>query len=267
MNHSTQDLSPIAQLPMYDWPEVRSATNTLWRSIAMAFARHRVAAPKVLDRSIPVAKVWRSPNLLLAQTCGLPYVRHLRDTVRVLGAMAYDLPGCRAGDYHSVLVVHQAAGISELKACRGVRVAINSEDSYSGCLALDRQIAAFCEGPFFGERIPTGSHRQSIRAVARGIADLAAIDCVTWALACKHEPATERVRVIGTTNSRPGLPLITSRLRSDADCEALQTALEEAVAQLEKRSRDALRLLAFVRKKETDYDCIVADEQRVAQSL
>ena len=233
----------------------------------MAFARHRFAAPKVLDRSIPVAKVWRAPNLLLAQTCGLPYVRHLRDTVRVLGAMAYDLPGCRAGDYHSVLVVHQAAGISELKACRGVRVAINSEDSYSGRLALDRQIAAFCEGLFFGERIPTGSHRQSIRAVARGIADLAAIDCVTWALACKHEPATERVRVIGTTNSRPGLPLITGRLRSDADCEALQTALEEAVAQLERRSRDALRLLAFVRKKETDYDCIVADEQRVAQSL
>ena len=233
----------------------------------MAFVRHGVPVPKTLDRSIPVAKVWRSPNLLLAQTCGLPYVRHLRDTVRVLGVMAYDLPGCRAGDYHSVLIVHQAAAISELKACRGVRVAINSEDSYSGCLALDRQIATFCEGSFFGERIPTGSHRESIRAVSRGIADLAAIDCVAWALARKHEPATERVRVMGTTNSRPGLPLITSRSRSDADCEALQAALEEAVAQLERSSRDALQLLAFVRKEETDYDCIVADEERAAQGL
>ena len=72
---------------------------------------------------------------------------------------------------------------------------------------------------------------------------------------------------MGKTNSRPGLPLITSRSRSDADCEALQAALEEAVAQLERSSRDALQLLAFVRKEETDYDCIVADEERAAQGL
>jgi len=90
---------------------------------------------------------------------------------------------------------------------------------------------------------------------------------VAWALARKHELATEKVRVIGTTNSRPGLPLITSRSRSDADCEVLQAALEEAVVQLERSSRDALRLLAFVRKEETDYDCIGTDEQRVAQGL
>ena len=267
MNQSSYDLNPIAQLPMYDWPEVRSATNKLWQSIAMAFTRYGVPVPTALDRSIPVEKVWRSPNLLLAQTCGLPYVRYLRDTVRILGVMAYDLSGCRTGEYHSVLVVNQATAISELKACRGVRVAINSDDSYSGCLALDRAVATFFEGIFFGERIPTGSHRESIRAVARGIADLAAIDCVAWALALKHEPATERVRVMGTTNSRPGLPLITSRSRSDTDCESLQTALEEAVAQLERSSRDALQLLAFVRKEETDYDCIEADEQRVAQRL
>ena len=72
---------------------------------------------------------------------------------------------------------------------------------------------------------------------------------------------------MGTTNSRPGLPLITSKSRSDADCEALQAALEEAVAQLERSSRDALQLLAFVRKEETDYDCIESDEQRVAHRL
>lgn len=267
MNQSSYDLSPIAQLPMYDWPEVRSATNELWQSIAMAFARHGVPVPTCLDRSIPVEKVWRSPNLLLAQTCGLPYVRYLRDTVRILGVMAYDLSGCRTGGYHSVLVVHRAAAISELKACRGVRVAINSDDSYSGCLALDRGVATFFEGTFFGERISTGSHRESIRAVARGSADLAAIDCVSWALALKHEPATEMVRVMGTTNSRPGLPLITSRSRLDTDCESLQMALEEAVARLERSSRDALQLLAFVRKEKTDYDCIEADEHRVAQRL
>ena len=229
----------------------------------MAFARHGIPMPKTLNRSIPAEKVWHSPNLLLTQTCGLPYVRYLRDTVRVLGAMAYDLPGCRVGDYHSVLVVHHASAISELNACRGVRVAINSDDSYSGCLALDRQIATFREGSFFKERILTGSHRESIRAVAQGIADVAAIDCVAWALARKHEPETERVRVVGTTNSRPGLPLITCRSRSKAECEALQIALEEAVAQLERSSRDALLLLAFVRKEEADYDSIMADERRV----
>ena len=201
MNDSTQHLSPIPQLPMHDWPEVRSATGALWRSIAMAFRRHGVPAPKVLDRSIPATKVWRAPNLLLAQTCSLPYVRHLRDAFRVLRTMAYVLPGCGVGHYHSVLITRRTAAISELAACRSVRVAINAQDSYSGCLALDRQIATFCKGPFFRERIHTDSHRNSIPAVARGIANVAAIDCVVWALVRMYEPAAERVRVIGTTDS------------------------------------------------------------------
>ncbi len=56
----------------------------------------------------------------------------------------------------------------------------------------------------------TGSHRNSIRAVASGEAQLAAIDAQSWWLALAHEPAADEVRMAGRSVDVPGLPLITA---------------------------------------------------------
>lgn len=253
----------IAQLSMYDWPELRPITDQLWRAIALACRHRKILAPPALDRSIKEEEAWLSPNLLLGQTCGLPYVLRLRNRVRLLGVMTYDVPGCEGGQYHSVLIIRSNSMRTDLADFRGACVAINAWDSYSGCLALYRQITGIANADnCLGRIILTGSHRASIRAVAEGVADLASIDCIAWGLALQHERAAKRVRVISKTDSRPGLPLITSHDRTDAECDSLQEALGEAVEKLNPAIRVALRLTGFIRKVETDYDSILEDHNQ-----
>ena len=79
----------IAQLPMYDWPEVRAATDALWAKIHTALQKRSVGSPDTLDREKSRDTTWLSPQLLLSQTCGLPLVQDLRDQVAVLGRFTY----------------------------------------------------------------------------------------------------------------------------------------------------------------------------------
>ena len=62
---------------------------------------------------------------------------------------------------------------------------------------------------FFRELVTTGSHQESVRCVAEGRADVAAIDCVTFALLRAHRPELlNGVAVFGRTPPLPGLPII-----------------------------------------------------------
>ncbi|MDQ6433041.1 PhnD/SsuA/transferrin family substrate-binding protein [Mesorhizobium sp. LHD-90] len=96
-----------------------------------------------------------------------------------------------------------------LDLIRGRRLAFNSDDSMSGIIALTRDLTAMGESlEIFSERIETGGHRNSIVAVAEGRADVAAIDCRSWALAQRFEPAAREVAAVGWTARRKGLPYI-----------------------------------------------------------
>ena len=99
-----------------------------------------------------------------------------------------------------------------LNLLRNARFAFNSTDSMSGILALAGDLAACGESlDIFSERLETGGHRISIKAVAEGKADVAAIDCRSWQLAQRYEPAAQELRVVGWTAKRKGLPYITSK--------------------------------------------------------
>ena len=79
-------------------------------------------------------------------------------------------------------------------------------------MALERDLRA--QGTsldIFRERLISGGHRNSIRMVAAGEADVTAVDAKTWALALKHEPAARELTVAGWTAKRKGLPFITAR--------------------------------------------------------
>ena len=207
-------MSPRAALPMYDWPEARAATDRFFN----ALRAHVPELPAALTRPSDTAALharWRDPALLLAQTCWGPMGQGLAAHVTVLAQPDYsDVPGGRGVFYRSALVARDGAAcpvpatpgpvLPEGLARR--RLAINGADSLSGALALVADAGVSLQGA----RV-TGSHRASIRAVAEGGADLAAIDCRSWALALEHEPAARALRVIGWTAERPGLPFITSR--------------------------------------------------------
>lgn len=65
-----------------------------------------------------------------------------------------------------------------------------------------------------------------MQAVAKGRADIAAIDAISWRIIAAHDPAARRLKVIGTTGATPGQALITARGNDPAPIrKALNTAL------------------------------------------
>jgi len=171
--------------------------------------------------------LWRHPALLFAQTCWGPLqATGLAAHVVVVGQPDYS--GVEGGEgelYSSAIVMRRAEFGGQDVACpsggsaqlpldlmRGRRLAYNDPHSRSGLLALAADLEAAGEGiDIFSDRVETGGHRLSIRAVASGRADLAAIDCLTWRLARQYEPSAADLAVIGWTGRRKGLPFIASR--------------------------------------------------------
>ncbi len=249
----------IAALPMYDWPEVRATTDSLWSAIAAELRDRGVEAPRRLTRDLSPETIWRHPDLLLAQTCGYPYMHSLRDAVRLVGTPIYRAPGCEGPRYRSFVLVRADALTEDLRDLRNTRVAYNDSASQSGYSALRAVIAPQAGGrPFFSTGMETGGHAESMEAVAEGRADVCAVDCVCWALARRYRPTlAERLRVLAEGPNAPGLPLIAA---SNVDADTL-TALRESIRSVtddlrQAEIRDALFLGGFEVLNERAYDRI-----------
>lgn len=250
----------VATLPMYDPPALAWATDALWEALRDALARRGVAAPP-LTRDADHAAAWRRPDLLLSQTCGWPYATALRGAVRLVVTPVYAAEGCAGPCYRSAIVVRAGDAARDLAACRGKRVAINAVDSQSGCHALRAAVAPLAAGgAFFAGVALTGGHAASAQAVAEGRADVAALDCVSWALMRRVEPGlAARLRVIGWTPAAPGLPLITAASTDDATVAALRAAvLETLAAPATAEPRSALLIEGAAALDDAAYDRILA---------
>ena len=201
----------LASLRMYDLPEVRSATDAWWRGVAAALERaglESVPASLNWDANIDVL---RSPELLLGQTCGYPLTHALADVVELVATPAYSADGCSGADYCSLIVVSEDNPAAALAALRGAVCAYSRRDSHSGYNALRAAIAPLADGSaFFSQVVESGRHAMSIGMVARGEADICAVDCVTHALLARYRPDTlSGTRVLARTESAPGLPYVT----------------------------------------------------------
>lgn len=167
--------------------------------------------------------LWVHPKLLFGQACWGPMELGLGEHVQVAGQPDYsNVEGGQGAFYSSVIVMRADGGhvsspadgqaLLPLDLIRGKRFTYNSLDSMSGSIALGRDIEAVGESrDIFSERIQSGGHRSSIIAVAQEKADVATIDCLSWALAQRFEPAAKGVAVVGWTALRKGLPYICSR--------------------------------------------------------
>jgi len=220
-------MRPVS-LPMYDAD--RGAVAAFWRGVAAALRRREVDS--VADHPAwpdDLGAHWLDARLLLSQSCGYPLVTSLAGRVQLVGAFRYTADGCDGVRYRSQLVVRRDDPARSIEDCRGRVVAFNSSESQSGYHALLSVVAPLADGGrFFARAVASGSHRRSIEAVQRGEADVAAIDCVSFA-AMRRE-GWVHVRVIGQTEAAPGLPLITSAETSADDLAALRDALHEACA-------------------------------------
>ena len=240
----------VAALPMYDWPELVPALDARWEEVRDRLRAVGIPAPAKLARcnadlppvpggirgadgrliapdpaTLPggefdLPTLWRHPRLLLAQTWWGPLKAGLQEDVQLLLQPDYSAYAGGQGEFYSSAIVMRdggqgaAPGVAHLPLdrLRGARFAFNSRDSRSGYLSLRHDLEVLGESlGIFPETFETGGHRASIRAVAEGRADVAVIDCRSWHLALRHEPAAPKLTVVGWTAMRLGLPFIISR--------------------------------------------------------
>jgi ABC-type phosphate/phosphonate transport system substrate-binding protein len=222
----------IASLPMYDWPEVRDATDAWWAGLARHLGAEGFDAPGQLSRSRSPGAQWRRRDLLVSQTCGYPLMHAFKGRLEVLATPVYDVEGCNGPEYTSVIVVHADGGVSRLEDLEGATAAYNAHDSLSGHLALRCVFAPLARNKrFFGRVVKSGSHRGSMRLVGERKADVAAIDCVSFALARRTLPdIAAKLAVIARGPAAPALPYVTAAGRPPDEMAGLRRALAGAAA-------------------------------------
>lgn len=224
-------------LPMYPFPGGTEATEALGTAIVRALHHCGVPAHWTTPQGPTheaLEALWLGADLGLSQTCGLPLVETLGTNVQPVGTFLWSGVHSVAGRYRSVIVARQEGWP------RSIRPAINGYHSLSGWASLGVYLAR--NGLPVIAPVVTGSHRESLRAVAQGLADIAAIDTVTWALVRRTAPNDlQQCRVMGDGPELPGLPLI-GRTQG-IPLEILKSAVFEALDGLE--GRQAARALGI----------------------
>jgi ABC-type phosphate/phosphonate transport system substrate-binding protein len=254
----------VASLPMYDLPEIEAATDAWWKGLAAAFRREGITdVPDQLWRGAYYREPWTRHDLLLSQTCGYLLTYGLRGKVTLVATPCYSAPGCIGPSYCSVVIVHHDSIVCDLNGLRGTRCAINSRDSQSGHNALRALITRIASGQrFFSHVTISGSHLNSLRMVSEGEADVAAVDCVTYALLARYRPwAIAGTRPLCLTPSAPALPYITKRRAGHDLVARLQNGLQAACDDPKlAESREILMLQGFCALPISDYERVVEME-------
>jgi ABC-type phosphate/phosphonate transport system substrate-binding protein len=245
--------TPFAALPMYDWPEVSGSWDELWAIMQPELVARGIDAGEALSRAPDHEAQWNDPQLVLGQTCGWPYISVLRGKVAPVARFDFGLGG-RPGDYHSVYIAASERDPADILADDAAIIATNAFNSQSGFRALSQLSGSPTAVPA-SRFLVTGGHRNSIKAVAGGRAQLAAIDAQSWRLALAHEPAAAKVRVAGRSSDVPGLPLITAPAFSRSTAQIF-AALQGAIESLPRNGREALCIAGLVPARPEDYEVL-----------
>jgi ABC-type phosphate/phosphonate transport system substrate-binding protein len=267
-------VSPLtASLPMYALPGMDAANTALWDALREGLAAAGVrAAPAALSPPPMALPDSILPETLFSQMCGYPLRRHYDGQYRLLGTPLYDLPGCRlrpdgVPTHASFLVVARHSGVETVDALRGRRFAVNGFDSNSGMNLPRRLFAPLAEeGRFFSAVQVTGGHLRSMEAVAAGMADAAAIDCVTYGFCAIHRPdLVAALRILAETPSSPAIPFITAAATPAETAQRLTALLCGPLPSPRLRAAlDGLAIRRVAPPRPQAYDAVLAYEAEAA---
>ena len=252
-----------ASLPMYDFPEVRDATDALWKGIARHFEAEGLKdIPQHLTHGQPLKTLWSDPSLLFSQCCGYDVVHGYKDQLQVLATPCSVAPGCVGADYASVIVVPEHSQYEDVLEMSDTIAVINGAESHSGMNALFGLVSSSSNaGKFFSQVRISGSHAASLAMVQKGEADVASIDCITYALLQRYRPsALNTTRRLGFTYGAPTPPYVT---RCDIDptiVGRMQSALVSTFEDPSLASIKELLLLDGIEIQSMDtYQRIISD--------
>jgi len=143
-----------------------------------------------------INELLRTGRLEAAFVCSGPYVQgHAEFGLELLAApQAYGQTV-----YFSYIIVPTDSPARTLADLRGTRFAFTDPLSNTGKLAPTYMLAQMGETPqgFFREFVFTKAHDQSIKAVAKGLVDGAAVDSIIWEyLNATHPELTSQTRIL-----------------------------------------------------------------------
>jgi ABC-type phosphate/phosphonate transport system substrate-binding protein len=231
----------IANLMMYRRAELEQPHSNFWTLVRGHLHAAGIDAPETLSQDAEEFSVWKDPDLVLSQTCGMPYRLWLHDRVNLVGTPDYGLPKCPAGFYRSALIIRADDPRTELLEFKDSPFAYNQTFSQSGYAAPYWH--AKPNGFWFENRLSTGAHLKSAQAVASSKADIAALDAVTWRNIEKYDRFADQLRVLDWTAATPALPLITAKAN---DPSTIFSAVENALANLTQDDRSKLGIKGLV---------------------
>lgn len=242
----------IASLPMYQRPQLVDSHSRFWQLICKNLRNAGLDSPAQLSQDTDENIVWKHPELVLSQTCGMPYRTCLHDKVELVGTPDYGLTDCPPGFYRSALVVRLDDPRQTLPDFRTSTFAYNQSFSQSGYAAPFWHLES--QAFWFANLLHTEQHLESARAVALGRADIASLDAVSWRLISKYEPFATNLRVLEWTAPTPGLPLITAKRNDPA---VVFTAVQRAITQLQNEDRNLLGILGLVYIADDEYRALL----------
>ena len=210
---------------------------TTWR----AYLQERIARPiQFVQRRTyrEIIDLLLAQKLEFAWICGYPYVKYRPELQLVAVPLSNGQP-----TYHSYLIVPAGdGGTRSILDLRGKVFAFSDPDSNSGFLYPNYALFQLAERPdaFFGKTFFTWAHRNTVEAIAAGLAHGGAVDSYVWeTLKLLRPQLTARTRVATVSPAFGHTPFVARRGIARGESTALQRALIEMRA-----SGDGAALLA-----------------------
>ena len=251
--------------------ELQNAWQALFDRVYQAENRELLGIPSNLTSNLVFdasPELMHDKQLYIAHTCGFPLMKFYRESHEPVCIPVFDVEGAVAKQYSSRIIVKKDSSIRKLSECKGRTIAINGHDSNSGMNVIRHAVCQLSNGEdYFSSVIVSGGHWQSMIEVVEGRADVAAIDCVTYALLEQHQPdLCEQLRTIQWTAATTGLPFVIPKGSLDQTQKSnITLTLNKALDSLEGHHRDLLRLHCFAAVEFSDYESIIDLEAQAQQ--
>lgn len=239
---------------MYPFASVAWAWDEIWTAI------HQRApwTPETLTRSGDVHARWYDSECVITQVCGGPFAALHRSDMHLVGAFALDIPEADGGYYRSVLLSPHERRLDEF-APENTHAVANSADSLSGWFSL--LVATVGPGNYWPGKVTfTSAHQDSLRALAKGEADLASIDAWSLALMAEEEPELlAGLHRVALGPRIPTPPITARRSLAPEQLDEVRQAFIGALADPETgAARAALRIKGFADNGLGDYLAILS---------
>lgn len=200
--------------------------------------------------------------------CGYPYIlahdKPIPEVELLAGPVMKDPRYGGKPVYFSDLIVRRDSPFRSLRDLEGRTYVYNEETSNSGYNMPRSHLAKLgLTNGFFGKVLRSGSHEESIRMVAEGLADASYVDSLVLDYdRAKGLGLAERVRVIESLGPAPTVPLVASTKTPVHERERLKRHLltmhQDARG---RRILDASLLDRFALVFDEDYDALRAMEK------